>query len=315
MKKAVLIEIIILSVVILSLSFFITSSVIEKFELQKVYHVVFYDVDGLVVGSPIKMMGVDVGHVTKLQSLYDEVHIDFIVTQENIYIPNGTVATVSFSGLAGSRALELLPPNKESGIKGMIVQEPIRLNKALNLQNVIAEALTGSSKAILYYLSENSKNKTVRDIHSMAHKTFDFGNKMDKVDDKIEKADKNISKKVKNVQGKIIKAGNVSDILGNNIVNIKKINKITSLSYALLINKGPDKNLVKKTQNLKVKTNDDKEKPLAMPAKIQNIDKKVDKMKSITDNTKEKVDNCDLVKIDKKIKELNDNAINWSKNF
>ena len=58
------------------------------------YQIFLQDVDGLIVGSPIRMMGVEVGHVTKIKPTNDEVYVEFIINKENIYIPQGILHQV-----------------------------------------------------------------------------------------------------------------------------------------------------------------------------------------------------------------------------
>ena len=70
------------------------------------------DVDGLIVGSPVRAMGIEVGHVTKIKPVKDEVFIKFIITDKDVKLPQGTVVTVEFRGMAGSKSLELYLPDE-----------------------------------------------------------------------------------------------------------------------------------------------------------------------------------------------------------
>ncbi len=103
------------------------------------YQIFLQDVDGLIVGSPVRMMGIEVGHVTKIKPTKDEVYVKFIITNPEVYIPQGTSITVEFSGMAGSKSLELYPPEKEDYIDSstplMTINPPKRLHDALGLLN------------------------------------------------------------------------------------------------------------------------------------------------------------------------------------
>lgn len=103
------------------------------------YRVFLPDVDGLIVGSPVRMMGIEVGHVVKIKPVKDEVYVKFILTNPDVYIPQGTAVTVEFSGMAGSKSLELYLPDKNTYIDNntplLIVQQPKRLHDALGLLN------------------------------------------------------------------------------------------------------------------------------------------------------------------------------------
>lgn len=93
------------------------------------------DVDGLVVGSPVKFMGVQVGYIEKIKIVREEVYIKVVITDKEVTLPKGSVATVEFNGMGGSKSLEVYPPTQESLAvnKLIVVQSPTRLNDALGL--------------------------------------------------------------------------------------------------------------------------------------------------------------------------------------
>ena len=103
------------------------------------YQIFLQDVDGLIEGSPVRMMGIQVGHVVKIKPIKDEVYVKFILTNPEVYIPQGTSVTVEFTGMAGSKSLELYLPQdgkvipKETPI--ITINSPKRLHDALSLLN------------------------------------------------------------------------------------------------------------------------------------------------------------------------------------
>ncbi len=103
------------------------------------YQLFLQDVDGLIVGSPVRMMGIEVGHVTKIKPTSDEVYVKFVLTNPDVYIPQGTTVTVEFSGMAGSKSLELYLPQKGEYIDKstpiFAVEPPKRLHDAMGLLN------------------------------------------------------------------------------------------------------------------------------------------------------------------------------------
>lgn len=105
------------------------------------YKIFLQDVDGLIVGSPVRMMGVEVGHVTKIKPTKNEVYVKFVITEPDITIPQGTVVTVEFSGMAGSKSLELYLPDKDTYIDSSVplirANPPKRLRDSLALFNVM----------------------------------------------------------------------------------------------------------------------------------------------------------------------------------
>ena len=102
------------------------------------YQIFLDDVDGLIIGSPVRMMGIEIGHITKIKPTNGEVYVKFVITNPEVYIPQGTIATVEFSGMAGSKSLELyLPEENFSGedVPMLIVMPPKRLHDAVGLLN------------------------------------------------------------------------------------------------------------------------------------------------------------------------------------
>ena len=103
------------------------------------YQIFLQDVDGLIVGSPVRMMGIEVGHVTKIEPTNDEVFVNFVLTNPDVYVPQGTAVTVEFTGMAGSKSLELYLPKDASYIDKstpiLSVEPPKRLHDALSLLN------------------------------------------------------------------------------------------------------------------------------------------------------------------------------------
>jgi len=110
------------------------------------YHRIFLqDVDGLIVGSPVRMMGIQIGYVKKVKIIGDEVYVKFVITDKSVKVPQGTTATVEFSGMAGSKSLELYPPTgkvDKQNTPELIVESPKRLHDSMALLNVMYTKIT-----------------------------------------------------------------------------------------------------------------------------------------------------------------------------
>ncbi len=154
----------IILVILLTVGIFIWVKHEESFETHTIY---MPDVDGLIVGSPVHMMGIPVGYVNKVKIIGEnEIKVRFKVTQKSVHIPPGTFATVEFSGLGGSKSLEIYPrssgkiPNEIVGKNDyIVVDRPKRLR---------------DSMALLYQMY-----KTLMD---MIYTTANFGNKLENID-------------------------------------------------------------------------------------------------------------------------------------
>ena len=155
-------ELLIWLIVILVVIAFSTFFYMNKVKNDNTFSIYMPDVDGLIVGSPVRMMGIEVGHITKIKPTNEEVFVKFIITDSSIQLPQGTVATVEFSGMAGSKSLELYLPNKNTYINNNVpilaVNPPKRLHDAMGLLNEMFDKLN----AIFY--TSTSFGEKVKDL-------------------------------------------------------------------------------------------------------------------------------------------------------
>ena len=107
------------------------------------YYAFFNDVDGLIKGSPVKMLGYQIGYVSDISLINnDDVFVTFVITEKDITMPDSMVATVEFTGMGGSKSLELYMPKEGSLAKNYIsTTEPKRLQDFYVYQNQIATDL------------------------------------------------------------------------------------------------------------------------------------------------------------------------------
>ncbi len=177
------------------------ATVFQRINTQKDndYTIFMNDVDGLIEGSPVRMMGIEVGYITKIQPTNGEVYIKFLITDKTVTIPQGTIATVEFNGMAGSKSLELYLPDKntyiDKNIPILTVNPPKRLHDAAGLLSDMFDKL-GS---IIYTSSSFGNKVKFIDIPKGGDdqsfiKFLDYADKM--VDDSNKKAE-NINKKLK----------------------------------------------------------------------------------------------------------------------
>ena len=189
-------ELLIWLIIILAVVSFssITSMWAEKHD-ENDYQIFLQDVDGLIVGSPVRMLGIEVGHVTKIKPTNEEVYVKFILTNPDVYIPQGTKATVEFSGMAGSKSLELYPPDKTTYIDKstpiLTVTPPKRLHDAIGLLNEMFKKLgsiiyTTSSFGDKLNLGE-FETKNIRQTEEEVQKFLDYSNTF--LDDSNKKVD------------------------------------------------------------------------------------------------------------------------------
>ena len=175
-------------VIILIITAFSTFNYINKIKTDNNYNIYLPDVDGLIVGSPVRMMGIEVGHITKIKPTNEEVYVKFIIPDKSIAIPQGTVATVEFSGMAGSKSLELYLPEKQTYINNdvpiLAVNPPKRLHDAMGLLNEMFDKIN----AIIF--TSSSFGQKVKQINLPSENTQDIGSFVNYADKVVNDANK-----------------------------------------------------------------------------------------------------------------------------
>ena len=126
----------------------------EKARELPSYQVFMSDVDGMIIGSPVKYMGVQVGYIKDIKLLSDRVYLRFVINDKDLVLPKGVVANVEFSGLGGSRSLELYPPEEKVSDKLIVIKEPRRLNDSMLMINEMFAKIDSIGTRITHFGDE-----------------------------------------------------------------------------------------------------------------------------------------------------------------
>ncbi len=135
-----ILEFLLWALIIATIAIFVQYEHSIKIKNEFTGYVFFQDADGLVVGSPVKFAGVQVGYVSNIKIMNGEAYINFVITNKKVKIPRGSIVSIEFAGLACGKSLEIYPPTEITAKKGdtMVVIEPIRIQNVFERQNSIA---------------------------------------------------------------------------------------------------------------------------------------------------------------------------------
>jgi ABC-type transporter Mla subunit MlaD len=124
------------------------------------YQLFMPDVDGIIVGSPVKFMGVQIGYVEKIKIVSNEVYLKIVITSKDVTLPKGSIATVEFSGMGGSKSLEVYPPTEESlaSKKLIAVQTPMRLHDSMSLLGDMFDKIDSIMARVSFFANEAGVN-------------------------------------------------------------------------------------------------------------------------------------------------------------
>ena len=151
------------------------------------YYLFFNDVDGLVKGSQVRVMGLEIGYIQDIKVFDNKVFVSFLVTKKNFPVPKHAIATVEFYGLGGSVSLELTPVSAaESGEGNILTTEPYRIQNYYDTSKDISILLMNMYNG-LGHAMDKSKIFEHKDWLKPSHYTIDAIEIMDKTDDTLVK--------------------------------------------------------------------------------------------------------------------------------
>lgn len=120
-------------------------TIIQYANKQQVITIPFQDANEISRGAAVRMMGTEVGYVDNIKLTQQHVNIIIKTFPDSLTIPSGSTFTVLFTGLGGSKSIEIVPPAVTRPSKDnkpvYIPEQPIRLKQALQYQIDIAKAL------------------------------------------------------------------------------------------------------------------------------------------------------------------------------
>lgn len=183
---------------VLTISIFIYNFKIKQ---NTQYYVFMKDVDGLTIGSPVKFMGKQVGYVNSLNVADSNVYVSFLINN-GIKLPQNSVITVEFYGIAGSKSLEIMPPDSafEDYCKMFEIKRNYRIyNFYLNQMNLSAATLKMSNNSLLFLKDSQIKfyKKLLKDELNVAKYIIHLEN-INNFEDKVLKITKQYRDKRKN---------------------------------------------------------------------------------------------------------------------
>ena len=173
----------------------------SKYIKPNLYHIELKDVDGIIEGSPVRFMGIVIGHVRNLNYTPNAIQVEIIVTKKDVKIPSGSIASVEFTGLAGSKSIELYPPENDLSDIGIIPKESLRLTQMLDSLEYMGKTFTSlknfvdglSQKTFLNVFSTVTKaSKMVNTAQVRLQETNEYKDEVDRKVQNVIKEEKKL---------------------------------------------------------------------------------------------------------------------------
>ncbi len=194
MRKEYIVEILIIILSALVLFGLVAYGVKKTVYDKNLYTLYFRDVDGIIPGSPVKFMGVTVGHVSKLTLKGNKIKAIIFVSKPEIKIPDCANARVEFSGIVGSKYIEITPPDGSGKCGGIIANDPLRISIIVEIMDIYNRAFKGLEQGIKKFSSQDTQFL----MYEVRKKTGDFS-ELDKTMDKIPELQTKMNKKTQDI--------------------------------------------------------------------------------------------------------------------
>jgi len=125
----------------------------------------FHNANEISKGSPVRMMGTDIGFVSNLRLQQDYVAVTVQTNPGTLPIPSGSKFNILFTGLAGAKSIEVVPPQSPqptvNGQPVYLVEEPLRMRDTLNASIDVTQALQKGAENITDFFG---KKKPVEEL-------------------------------------------------------------------------------------------------------------------------------------------------------
>ena len=192
-KKNRIIEILILLCIAATVIFTSYKIYYNTYVKPNLYIIRFHDIDSIIKGSPVRIMGIIVGHVRNLKRVDDVILCEIVVTKPNTKIPDGAIARVEYNGLGGSKSIEISPPKtNDPNAKGIVAADALRISDFMDMFQDLREVLV-CIKEFVNGISPQGTVDTLKSISEAPDCTVDANKTLDE----LTKKQKENSEKIK----------------------------------------------------------------------------------------------------------------------
>lgn len=196
MKKNRVIEILIILIVVIAGIFAIRGIYYYTIVKPNLYTIRFTDIDSIIKGSPVRFMGIIIGHVRNLERADDKILCEIVVTKPNTKIPDGAVAKVEYNGLGGSKSIEIMPPKTDNpDVKGIVAAHALRISDFADVFDDLREVLA----CVKQFVDGMTPEGTLGAAKAIAEAP-DFTEEANKTLDKMLEDQKKTNQKLRNIK-------------------------------------------------------------------------------------------------------------------
>ena len=132
--------------------------------------------------------------MSKLTLKGNKIKAIIFVSKPEIKIPDCANARVEFSGIVGSKYIEITPPDGSGKCGGIIANDPLRISIIVEIMDIYNRAFKGLEQGIKKFSSQDTQFL----MYEVRKKTGDFS-ELDKTMDKIPELQTKMNKKTQDI--------------------------------------------------------------------------------------------------------------------
>lgn len=185
-KLFLLFEILLWLALVIGILFSLISVFHPDLKIKETYDVDFRDVDGVIVGSPVRFMGLNIGHVKKITVMKDRVRLHLAIIEDNFKLPKTSMIKIEASSLGGSRSLELFPSNEIFQSKKILAVEPMRITELYTSSSEFVESMSDSMANIKRIMEMALNSETYQNIDEVNAKLALMDDELYKLSEMLE---------------------------------------------------------------------------------------------------------------------------------
>ena len=219
--------------------YFIAQVTISTFYPQlteyREYTVKLNDIDGLIVGSPVRLMGMQIGTVSKITYNEDKILLTMRIRKKGVNLPPSTTFTIEGASLGGNRSIELIPHEDQSE-EHISIKEHKRMISMIKDANKAIDDMISGFVSMLEIVNTRTPKELEEKIAFFNDQLGEFDTLSSRINKDIEAGIKSNPENIRNIKtnlGKMVQTSSDPRLKDSIITVDKCLNSIQKQSKCM----------------------------------------------------------------------------------
>lgn len=219
--------------------YFIAQVTISTFYPQLIeyreYTVKLNDIDGLIVGSPVRLMGMQIGTVSKITYNEDKILLTMRIRKKGVNLPPSTTFTIEGASLGGNRSIELIPHEDQSE-EHISIKEHKRMISMIKDANEAIDDMISGFVSMLEIVNTRTPKELEEKIAFFNDQLGEFDTLSSRINKDIEAGIKSNPENIRNIKtnlGKMVQTSSDPRLKDSIITVDKCLNSIQKQSKCM----------------------------------------------------------------------------------